>query len=172
MCGNLAGDGSKEGVSTEKTFSSVIASIFLCFFGVIPFITSRSCKGYCSNNDDTSFEEGRVLSGVDDFKFLFGEREFFEDSFLSFETFGFETLDFNSGDRLLFLVIAEGEGIVGRRCRFLSGEVVLFFEGVFNCVSISSSILHSNSSELNAFFGLSLVFFSGVIRSAKLPLLL
>ena len=87
MCGNLAGDGSKEGVSTEKTFSSVIASMFLCFFGVIPLITSRSCKGYCSNNDDTSFEEGRVLSGVDDFELLFGDRDFFEDSLLSFETF-------------------------------------------------------------------------------------
>ena len=86
MCGNFAGDGSKEGVSTEKTFSSVMASMFLCFFGVIPFITSRSCKGYCSNKDDTSFDEGRVLSGVNDFKLLFGDRDFFEDSLLSLET--------------------------------------------------------------------------------------
>ena len=80
ICGNLAGEGSKEGVSTEKTFSSANASTLLCFLGVIPFITSRSCKGYCSNNAEISFVEGRVFFGGVDFEFLFGEGDCFFDS--------------------------------------------------------------------------------------------
>ena len=44
MWGNFAGDGSRDGVSTEKIFSSTSFNP-LDFLGVVPFATSMSYEG-------------------------------------------------------------------------------------------------------------------------------
>ena len=56
MCGNLAGDGSNEGVSTEKRFGSSNL-IEVCFLGVLLLRISNSCKELCSNKDGASLDE-------------------------------------------------------------------------------------------------------------------
>ena len=71
MWGNFAGDGSNEGVSTEKIFCS-ITFISPSFLGVILFINSKSRDKGCPNNDEISFEGGRTIELVDAFESLFG----------------------------------------------------------------------------------------------------
>ena len=70
MWGNFAGDGSKEGISTEKIFSSENLKP-VCFFGVVRLITSISCDGYFSNSEEISLVEGRTISLVDTFEVSF-----------------------------------------------------------------------------------------------------